>query len=111
MNIIKKFKAFLRFREAVRRADAAHEQGDHRRYYVLPSKNGKLVIMDRKNFRELRRKRYIDRNITVRAVADHCLYHTPDAGGMGGTPNEYLREKFNDYIKFIKENEKKKGKA
>lgn len=111
MNIIKKFKAFLRFREAVKRADMAHAQGDNRRYYVLPTPDGKLVIMDRKNFRLLKRKRYINRDYTVPAVANHCIYHTPDAGGMGGTPKEYLREKFNDYIKFIKETEKRKGKV
>ena len=44
---------YLRYREAVEIADAAHEK-DSDRYYVMPSMDGKLIIVDRKNFRLLK---------------------------------------------------------
>ena len=105
MNIFKKFRAFLRFREAVKMADEAHKK-NHQKYYVLPQKDGKLVVMDRKNFRGLRRKGYISREATIPALSTHCVYHTGDARGLGGVLPEYLREKFNDYIRFLKKQEK-----
>lgn len=100
MNIFKKFKAYLRFREAVKKANEAHLINGQR-YYVLPTDDGKLVIMDRKNFRGLRRKGYLARNISIATLANSCIYHTPDNRGMGGVPEQFLKEKFNDYIKYL----------
>lgn len=105
MNIFKKFMAFLRFREAVKQADNAYKING-RRFYVLPSAGRKLVIMDRKNFRELRRKHYIDRNAKVPQLAESSVYCTPDARGMGGTPPEAFKAKFHNYIKWMEEYDK-----
>lgn len=105
MNIFKKFRAFLRFREAVKLADQAHAK-NHHRFYVLPTQDGKLVVTDRKNFRGLRRKGYISRDAKVPELSTHSIYHTGDARGLGGVLPEYLREKFNDYIKYLKKQEK-----
>ena len=98
MNIFKKFKAFLRFREAVKLADKAHKQNGQK-YYVLPQADGKLIVTDRKNFRGLRRKGYISRSISLPSVASHCVYCTPDARGRGGVDD--LKQKFNEYIKYL----------
>lgn len=105
MNVFRKFKAFLRFREAVKQADQAHAL-NRRCFYVLPSVGNKLVVMDRKNFRELRRKRYISRNAKVPQLKYMSVYHTPDARGMGGVPPEYLREKFHDYLRWMEQYDK-----
>lgn len=100
MNIFKKFKAYLRFREAVKKADEAHLINGQR-YYVLPTEDGKLVIMDRKNFRGLRRKGYLSSSVSIAILANSCIYCTPDPRGKGGVPEELLKEKFNDYIEFL----------
>ncbi|WP_308662106.1 hypothetical protein [uncultured Alistipes sp.] len=102
MNIFKKFKAYLRFREAVKRADEAHQR-DGQRYYVLPAK-GKLVIMDRRNFRILRRKGYISRNANVPSIPRHCIYYTADGSGRGGHERENLTSQFHRYLEWLQRN-------
>jgi glutaredoxin-related protein len=80
MNIFIKFKAFLQLREAVKKADKAHEE-DGERYYVLPTNDGKLIVMDRKNFRILKKKHYINRNSNIRDLVEECFYCTPYRDG------------------------------
>ncbi len=109
MNIFKKLKAFLRFREAVRKADEAHLM-NRQRYYVIPASSDVLLVVDRKNFRGLRRKNYINRSATVQHLREHSVYHTPDAREMGGVPTEFLKEKFRDYVRWIDaQNEKREA--
>lgn len=86
-------------------ADQAHAK-TRQKFYVLPTKDGKLVVMDRKNFRGLRRKGYISRDAKVPALSTNSVYHTADARGMGYIDPRFLRYKFNDYIKFLKAQEK-----
>lgn len=88
-------------------ADEAHKM-NRQKYYVLPTPDNKLIVTDRKNFRELRRKRYINRNATVTQLRTHSLYHTPDAREMGGVPAEFLRLKFNDYVRWLDANKQKR---
>lgn len=83
MNIFKKFKAYLRFREAVRKADLAHSV-DGKCYYVVPMVNGNLLIVDGKNFNILRRKGYISRDTKIKDLKASCLYHTPHTRGAKG---------------------------
>ena len=63
-NPITKLRDYLRYSEAVKKADEAHAK-DGDRYYVVPSNNkdGKilLLVMDRKNFRRLKFKGYINK--------------------------------------------------
>lgn len=102
MNIFKKFRAFLRFREAVKVADNAYQKSGQK-HYVLPQVDGKLLVMDRKNFRGLRRKGYISRNVSLSLMASHCIYSTCDARGRGGVEQEQLKDRFNDYLNFLDE--------
>lgn len=82
MNIYRKFKAWLQLRDAVRQADKAHgESGD--RFFVLPAAGGKLIVTDRRNFRILKRKHYIDKSKTVSDMERGCFYATPGKGGTG----------------------------
>ena len=74
MNIIKKLRASIRLNEAVVQADKAHEETGER-YYVMPNgKSGKLIIMDRFNFRKLKQKGYLSRSTFVNDLERECFY-------------------------------------
>ena len=83
MKIIKKLKARIAFTLAVRKAEDAHAK-DSDRYYVLPSGDGKLVVIDRMNFKKLRRKHYVGKKHTPSRLVDECFYYTANCfeGGM-----------------------------
>lgn len=105
MNVFKKLRAYLRFKEAVKQADEAYQKHNHR-FYVLPDHNGNLIIMDRRNFRILRRKKYISRLATVPELSFNSVYHTPDAKGEGGIATDDLKMKFREYVTYLRIMEK-----
>lgn len=82
MNPFRKIKAYLRYREAVRKADEAHERTGAR-YYVMPASGTKkvLLIMDRSNFRKLRHTGYITNKAFVADLNRECFYATPYRNG------------------------------
>ncbi len=82
MNIFKRFFAYLRLREAVRKADEAFRLTG-RRHYVLPGQGRTLIVMDRKNFRILRRKGYIPKEAAIIDATLESFYFTPHADGSG----------------------------
>ena len=92
MNIIKKLRASIRLNEAVVQADKAHEETGER-YYVMPNgKSGKLIIMDRFNFRKLKQKGYLSRSTFVNDLERECFYCTPYKNGSGALP-EFTQKK------------------
>lgn len=97
-----KFKASLRLREAVRKADKAHSENGQR-YYVMPTSgtSGQLVIMDRENFRKLKQKGYINRNTFVNNLKQECFYCTPYRNGMGALSPEVIAIKRKNYINWL----------
>ena len=97
-----KFKASLRLREAVRKADKAHSENGHR-YYVMPtsSTSGQLVIMDRNNFRKLKQKGYINRNTFVNNLKQECFYCTPYRNGAGELSAEAVALKKRQYFSWL----------
>ena len=82
MNIFRKLLASLQLREAIKQAEKAHRRFGHR-FYVMPTFNGsgKLVIMDRKNFRGLKQKHYISNQARVADLRNECFYFTEDRAG------------------------------
>lgn len=82
MNVFKKLKAYLRYREAVRKANEAHERTGER-YYVMPASGTKraLLVMDRFNFRRLKHKGYITNKAFVADLERECFYATPYRNG------------------------------
>lgn len=76
MNIFKKIKAEIVYSLAVRKADNAHSENGER-YYVMPSEDGRLVVVDRRNFRVLKRKNYIPKDASVADMQRECFYCTP----------------------------------
>ena len=90
MNIIRKLRASIRLNEAVVQADKAHEETGER-YYVMPNgKSGKLIIMDRFNFRKLKQKGYLSRSTFVNDLERECFYCTPYKNGSGTLTNDPL---------------------
>ena len=92
MNIFRKIKASLRYKEAVRKAEKAHtETGE--RYYVLPMGNeSKLMIMDRKNFRKLKFKGYMSRDLHITNLEKECFYCTSYRNGNDRLPPQVRRQ-------------------
>ena len=111
MNILKKLFAFVQLHEAVRRADKEHER-NHARYYVMPSRDGKLVVIDRKNFKILRMKRYIPSHATQRDMLNECFYFTPYRDGSGLITKEARKIKTEQYFSWkeasLKRNDKRR---
>ncbi|MCM1356414.1 MAG: hypothetical protein NC212_08425 [Staphylococcus sp.] len=109
MNIFKRFYAFLRLREAVRKADNAHAKTGER-YYVVPagSADKNLLIMDRRNFRKLKQKRYITGRPLIRDLVAECFYCTPYANGSGTLHREALILKRRQYLSWYESQSKHK---
>ena len=84
MNIFKKLFYYLRLRDAIIKAELEHSQTG-KRYYVMPmlTTNGKLVIVDRHNFRGLKRKHYISENATLNDLFNESFYYTAQGNGIG----------------------------
>lgn len=89
------------YREATRKADKAHAD-DGKRYYVLPSAEGKLLIMDRENFRILKHKHYINSSARVQDLVNECFYCTPYRNGDGALSPEQLNIKRQQYRSWRK---------
>lgn len=113
MNLFQKLKAALRLRVAAKKADEAHRHTGER-YYVMPltGSKGKLIIMDRPNFRKLKQKGYITHNAHVADLEKECFYFTPYRNGTGGIAPEVENLKrqqyYRWYAKCIKNHKKKK---
>jgi len=110
MKFIRRLKAALMLREAIRKADDAHAAGGGR-FYVLGTTDGKLIVTDKKNFRGLKRKGYIDRNATTQDALNECFYFTPFKDGSGYITPEILAIKRKQYLSWcdaIHELKKKK---
>lgn len=93
-------KDYLRYLRAAQLADNAYAH-DHDRYYVMPSMDNKLLVMDRKNFRILKHKGYIAKNATMQNAIDECFYYTPRLGAEG--MSEQVRiQKYSEYKQWCK---------
>lgn len=113
MNIFQKIKASLRLREAARKADEAHRETGER-YYVMPlsGSKGKLIIMDRFNFRKLKQKGYITHKAFVHDLERECFYFTPYSNGSCAISSEVEKIKRQQYYRWYAQsimNHKRKG--
>lgn len=101
MNLFQKLKATLRLREAVRKAEEAYSK-DGERYYVMPgpARDGSLLVMDRYNFRKLKQKGYISRDVFVRDLEMNSFYFTKYKDGKGSITPEVEAFKRSQYMKW-----------
>lgn len=79
----KRVRCWMRYAEAVSQADAAHiSDGD--RYYVVPfNHGGRLMVVNRHNFRLLKRKGYISTKKSMQDVQHGAFYYTANRAGVG----------------------------
>ena len=90
MNIIKHFRLYLRYKRAVRLADKRFQQTGQRQYVISDTKRKSLIIVERKTFRELKRKGYIPQSANIGHLTTDCYYHTPYANGSGEMPHDRI---------------------
>ena len=109
-NFIRHFKDYLRLRAAIRTADEQHAK-DGDRYYVVPSLDGQLLIMDRKNFKALKLKHYIEKKVTLNDLRRECFYHTPYSNGTDVMPDEVRKLRAASYYAWCNIQHMKKKKA
>lgn len=111
MNIIEKFLAYLRLKEAIRIADKAHEENG-KRYYVLPNgRTNKLIVTDRNNYRQLRHKGYYQNSAKMIDVKKASFYYTAHKNGEGKSTDELVDLKRMQYYHWVESlnNAKRKG--
>lgn len=114
-DFIHHFIDYLKLRKAIITADELHAK-DGDRYYVMPGSDGKLIIMDRKNFKRLKLKHYIDQKVTLNDLRRECFYHTPYADGSDHMPAYVRKERAESYYawavtqRVIKKSKKRHGK-
>ncbi len=108
-NPILQFVDYLRYREAVKQADNAHEKTGER-YYVMPvhpTRNDKsnktsLIILNRNNFRKMKKKHYINHNATQRDLVNECFYCTTYSNGNGYLDEAGRKVKLANYFSYCK---------
>ena len=100
MNIFKKIKAEIVYSLAVRKADNAHSENGER-YYVMPSEDGRLVVVDRRNFSILKRKNYISKDASVADMQRECFYCTPYRYGKGEMPADIIALKRSAFLDWF----------
>lgn len=111
MNIIEKFLAYLRLKEAIRIADKAHEENG-KGYYVLPNgRTHKLIVTDRNNYRQLRHKGYYQNSAKMIDVKKASFYYTAHKNGEGKSTDELVDLKRMQYYHWVESlnNAKRKG--
>lgn len=88
----------LIYRRAVQMANRAHEKTGAR-YFVMPNISTKilLIVTDRKNFRGLRAKHYIDSSMRMEDVFKRCFYFTPRGDEEGLITEDELKKKQIEY--------------
>ena len=97
-----RFIDFLRYRSAVKKAQNAWRKSNQR-YYVMPVSSKteiKLILVDRKNFRILKRKGYINSLATVDTLVQECFYCTPYGNGNGYLNKKGMSIKFKQYLQY-----------
>ena len=115
INWYRYLRDYLRLRKAIQMADEQHAK-DGDRYYVMPTTDGNLLIVDRKNFRGMKRKHYIGKNVTLNDINRECFYHTPHANGTGAITPDERKARANSYYAWcsfqhsFNKNKKKHGK-
>ncbi|MDE5688652.1 MAG: hypothetical protein K2I18_08535 [Paramuribaculum sp.] len=99
MYLLRKLLAALKLREAIKLADNAHARNGHR-YFVMPADDGKLIVMDRYNFRRLKLKHYIKSEVKMRDLINGSFYFTPTASGNGYLSEDDRERKVQNYFKW-----------
>ena len=105
MKWYKRLKALLMYRKAVDLADKVWAETGERQY-VMPM-GRKLVVMGRKEFRELKMKGYIGQRVRVFDLDRECFYATPYRDGERGKyPKEVIKIKKDQWLDYALNNQR-----
>lgn len=99
MNVFRKLKAMLILREAIKLANEIYTDNPQR-YFVMPTTDGKLSVMTKKEFRTLKRKHYINKEATNFDLMRECFYFTPDRGGNDAITDDLRKRKSKQYMRW-----------
>lgn len=99
MNIFRRIKAFLMLYKAVEQAESARKQYG-RRFYVMPTQDGKLMVMDKYDLRRLKVKHYVSKETNVESLLSESFYFTPLASGLGGLDPQDRKTRERAYYKW-----------
>lgn len=110
MNFIKRLKAKIKLKKAIMLADEKHAQTGER-YYVMPSLDGMLLVMDRKSFRKMKMKHYITKDAKVADMVRESFYFTPYGNGSCAITGVQMERKRNEYFFWVEAMNKKKKKG
>lgn len=99
MNLFRKFKAMLQLREAIKKADNAHAATGER-FFVMPTTDGKLLVMDRRNFRKLKFKNYVKRNVVINNLLTESFYFTPCRGERLPMAEDLRKKKVKQFFEW-----------
>ena len=102
MKIIRRIFAYLRIREAMKLADKAFAENNHR-YFVIPSSgiSSKLIVLDRATFRHLKKDGYIESTLSVRDLLHDSFYYTPNDNGKDALPPYGVKAKRLSYYNYV----------
>lgn len=93
MNIFSKLKFTVTLIRATKMADEEHkENGDT--YYVVPMIDKRLMVINRRDFKILKRKNYIPKQATLSDLKRECFYATD-------IPESKVKEKKKQFMKWI----------
>ncbi|WP_304771992.1 hypothetical protein [Paramuribaculum intestinale] len=101
MNIFLRIFATLRLNFAISKADTAFATTGERHYVMPQHGSRRLVVVDRRNFRLLRRKGYINPKATVTDMISECFYHTPYRDGSGILAPDMAAQKRKAYLRWF----------
>jgi hypothetical protein len=76
MRYFKMKIAELQLWYAKRKADELHEKYKER-FFVVPDEKDRLIIINRKSFRNYKRRGQINRNARMLHIIKECFYMTP----------------------------------
>lgn len=97
MKFLRELKSKMQFDKAVEQADKEYSKSRNRQY-VVPDKDGKLIVMDRKNFRLLKRKSYMPAGMNTPTLMNASYYHTQDRGGNSPMSPEQVQKNKDSYV-------------
>lgn len=109
IRLLKRLKAKMVYSKAVRMAESASAKDNGNRYYVMPSTvRGKVIIFDRSQFRQLKRKHYVKESMKMQDCVKNCFYHTRDKAGNAMHPLlvEKGRKRFLQWSLYRRKEEK-----
>lgn len=100
------FRDYLRLNEAIKEADRQHELCGSR-FYVVPAAEGKLLVVDRRNFRALKQKSYISQRVNISDLIRESFYFTPYIDGSRRIRPEDEKRKQLEYYAWCSDYRKK----